>query len=79
MLAVELEVVTGGVTAGASLEEAVALAWYLEDAARVELAVLYSGLEPLVFTEEEVRDRAIDVGSMLLRMWNWMSAYDPEL
>jgi len=69
----------GAITAGASLEEAVALAWYLEDAARVELAVLYSGLEPLVFTEEEVRDRAIDVGSMLLRMWNWMSAYDPEL
>jgi HCOMODA/2-hydroxy-3-carboxy-muconic semialdehyde decarboxylase len=69
----------GAITVGATLEEAVALAWYLEDAARVELAVLNTGLEPLVFTTEEVRDRAIDVGSMLRRMWNWMSADDPEL
>ncbi len=69
----------GAITAGASIEEAVALAWYLEDAARVELAVLSTGLEPLEFTREEVRDRAIDLGSMLLRMWNWMSAGDPEL
>jgi HCOMODA/2-hydroxy-3-carboxy-muconic semialdehyde decarboxylase len=69
----------GAVTAGESLEEAVALAWYLEDAARVELAVLNTGVEPLVFTAEEVRDRAIDVRSMLQRMWNWMSAGDPEL
>jgi HCOMODA/2-hydroxy-3-carboxy-muconic semialdehyde decarboxylase len=68
----------GAITAGASIEEAVALAWYLEDAARVELAVLSTGLEAQVFTSEEVRDRAIDVGSMLLRMWNWMSADDPE-
>ena len=69
----------GAITAGASIEEAVALAWYLEDAARVELAVLNTGLEPQVFTAEEVCDRAIDVGSMLLRMWNWMSADDPEV
>jgi HCOMODA/2-hydroxy-3-carboxy-muconic semialdehyde decarboxylase len=69
----------GAITVGASLEEAVALAWYLEDAARVELAVLHTGLEPQVFTAQEVRDRAIDAGSMLLRMWNWMSAEDPEL
>ena len=69
----------GAIPAGASIEEAAALAWYLEDAARVELAVLSTGLEPQVFTTEEVRDRAIDVGSMLLRMWNWMSAGDPEL
>jgi HCOMODA/2-hydroxy-3-carboxy-muconic semialdehyde decarboxylase len=68
----------GAITAGASIEQAVALAWYLEDAARVELAVLGTGLEPQVFTAEEARDRAIDVGSMLLRMWNWMSADDPE-
>ena len=69
----------GAVTAGESLEEAAALAWYLEDAARVELAVLNTGAEPLVFTAEEVRDRAVDVRSMLMRMWNWMSAGDPEL
>jgi HCOMODA/2-hydroxy-3-carboxy-muconic semialdehyde decarboxylase len=69
----------GAITAAGSIEEAVALAWYLEDAARVELAVLSTGLGPQVFTAEEVRDRAIDVESMLLRMWNWLSAHDPEL
>jgi HCOMODA/2-hydroxy-3-carboxy-muconic semialdehyde decarboxylase len=69
----------GAITAGATLEEAVALAWYLEDAARVELAALNTGLEPLVFTAEEARDRAIDAEAMLRRMWNWMSADDPEL
>ena len=69
----------GAITAGATLEEAVALAWYLEDAARVELAILNTGVEPLVFTTDEVRDRAIDVRSMLQRMWHWMSAGDPEL
>ena len=69
----------GAITAGASIEEAVALAWYLEDAARVELAVMNTGLEPQVFTAQEVCDRAIDVGSMLLRMWYWMSANDPEV
>src|ERR1700687_3263558 len=30
----------GAVTVGASIEEALVMAWYLEDAARVELAVL---------------------------------------
>lgn len=68
----------GAITAGASVEEAVALAWYLEDAARVELAVLNTGIEPQAYSAEEVRDRAIDRGPMLMRMWNWMSANDPE-
>jgi HCOMODA/2-hydroxy-3-carboxy-muconic semialdehyde decarboxylase len=69
----------GAITVGASIEEAVALAWYLEDAARVELAVLSAGVEPLVFTAEEVRDRAIDTAALLARMWRWMSAGDSEL
>jgi HCOMODA/2-hydroxy-3-carboxy-muconic semialdehyde decarboxylase len=69
----------GAMTAAASLEDAVALAWYLEDAARVELAVLNTGLEPQVFTDAEVRDRAIDTGRLLERMWTWMTAKDPEL
>jgi HCOMODA/2-hydroxy-3-carboxy-muconic semialdehyde decarboxylase len=69
----------GAITVGASIEEAVALAWYLEDAARVELAVLSTGMEPQVFTAEEVRDRAIDAAALLARMWSWMSAGDSEL
>jgi HCOMODA/2-hydroxy-3-carboxy-muconic semialdehyde decarboxylase len=69
----------GAVTVGATLPEAVALAWYLEDAARIELAVLNTGLEAQVFTAEEVHDRAIDTGRLLERMWQWMTAHDPEL
>jgi HCOMODA/2-hydroxy-3-carboxy-muconic semialdehyde decarboxylase len=68
----------GAITVGASLEEAVALAWYLEDAARVELAVLNTGLEPLECTAAEVRDRAVNAGRLFERMWDWMTANDPE-
>jgi len=68
----------GAVTVGASLEEAVALAWYLEDAARVELAVLGSGREGLEFTADEVRDRAHNNGRLFERMWDFLSAGDPE-
>jgi len=69
----------GAITAGATLQEAVALAWYLEDAARVEMAVLGTGLDALEYTEAEVRDRAVNSGRLLERMWDWMTADDPEI
>lgn len=68
----------GAVTVGASIEEAVAMAWYLEDAARVELAVLATGREGLELTPTEARDRAITSGRLIERMWDWMAAGDPE-
>jgi HCOMODA/2-hydroxy-3-carboxy-muconic semialdehyde decarboxylase len=68
----------GAVAVGASIEEAVVMAWYLEDAARVELAVLGSGLKGLELTPEEVRDRAITAGKIVERMWDWLTAGDPE-
>jgi ribulose-5-phosphate 4-epimerase/fuculose-1-phosphate aldolase len=68
----------GAITVGASIEEAVALAWYLEDAARLEMSVLSSGLDALEFTPEEVRDRAITAGGLYERMWSWLTANDPE-
>jgi HCOMODA/2-hydroxy-3-carboxy-muconic semialdehyde decarboxylase len=68
----------GAVTVGASLPEAVALAWYLEDAARVELAVLATGIEPLEYTPQEAADRAITKGNLFERMWSWLTADDPE-
>jgi HCOMODA/2-hydroxy-3-carboxy-muconic semialdehyde decarboxylase len=43
----------GAITVGATLEEAVRLARSLEDAARVELAVLSMGLAPSEFTTAE--------------------------
>ena len=69
----------GAVTVGASMPEAVALAWYLEDAARVELAVLAAGAEGLEYTAAEVRDRAITAGRLFERMWDFLCANDPEV
>jgi HCOMODA/2-hydroxy-3-carboxy-muconic semialdehyde decarboxylase len=69
----------GAVTVGASLEEAVVMAWYLEDAARVELAVRSSGLPGLEYTPAEVVDRAVTAGRLIERMWDWLTAGDPEI
>jgi HCOMODA/2-hydroxy-3-carboxy-muconic semialdehyde decarboxylase len=68
----------GAVTVGASIEEAVVMAWYLEDAARVELAVLGTGLDGREFTPAEAGDRAINTGRIIERMWDWLTADDPE-
>ena len=68
----------GAVTVGASIEEAVVMAWYLEDAARVELAVLGTGLDGKEFTPAEAGDRAIGTGRLIERMWDWLTANDPE-
>lgn len=68
----------GAVTVGASLEEAVVMAWYLEDAARVELAVRSAGLAGLEYTSAEAGARAITTGRLVERMWDWMTANDPE-
>jgi HCOMODA/2-hydroxy-3-carboxy-muconic semialdehyde decarboxylase len=43
----------GAVVVGTSLQEACVMAWYLEDAARVELDVLASGEPGVVFRPEE--------------------------
>jgi HCOMODA/2-hydroxy-3-carboxy-muconic semialdehyde decarboxylase len=67
----------GAVTVGASLQEACVFAWYLEDAARVELDVLASGLTGLVFDAEEAAARATTQGLIVERMWEWLSAGDP--
>ena len=69
----------GAVTAGATLHEAVALAWYLEDAARVELAVLSSGVEAVEFSPQEAADRAGSGGNLLERMWDFLTTGDPEI
>jgi len=67
----------GAVTVGASHQEACVFAWYLEDAARVELDVLASGLTGLVFDAEEAAARATTQGLIVERMWEWLSAGDP--
>jgi HCOMODA/2-hydroxy-3-carboxy-muconic semialdehyde decarboxylase len=68
----------GAVAVGASIEEAIVMAWYLEDSARVELAVLGTGLAGRVLTLEETKDRAVTSGRIVERMWDWLTAGDPE-
>jgi HCOMODA/2-hydroxy-3-carboxy-muconic semialdehyde decarboxylase len=69
----------GAVTAATSLEAAVVFAWFLEDAARVELAALQAGrAEEGAMTPEEARDRAVSTGRTFERMWDYLVVGDPE-
>jgi HCOMODA/2-hydroxy-3-carboxy-muconic semialdehyde decarboxylase len=68
----------GALTVGRSIEEATVLAWYLEDAARVELDVLGTGCAGLIFDPAEAADRAIMSGRLFERMWDWLVAGDPS-
>lgn len=68
----------GALTVGRSLEEATVLAWYLEDAARVELEVLSTGSAGCVFDRAEAADRAVTSGHLFERMWDWLAAGDPS-
>jgi HCOMODA/2-hydroxy-3-carboxy-muconic semialdehyde decarboxylase len=61
---------------GNTLEEAVVMAWYLEDSARVELAVLGTGLDGQVLTPAEAQDRAVTSGRIVERMWDWLTRGD---
>lgn len=70
----------GAVVAGASLEEAVMLAWYLEDMCRIELAALSTGLAetaPLIGLEAAAT-RATRAGGIVERMWDFLTQGDPE-
>ncbi len=69
----------GLVTAGASLEEAVVLAWYAEDAARVEMDFLHAGAEAAEpIGTDAAAARATWSGQIRERMWDYLSAGDPE-
>ena len=71
----------GLVVAADSLAKVVALTWYLEDAARIELAVLAAGLEQASVTLDaaERERRATSSGGIFERMWEYLTAGDPEL
>jgi HCOMODA/2-hydroxy-3-carboxy-muconic semialdehyde decarboxylase len=66
---------------GDTLPKAVVLTWYLEDAARIELAVLAAGLqdESVVLDAHERKQRATDAGGIFERMWEYLTAGDPEI
>lgn len=71
----------GEVTAGETLQEAASLAFFLEDAARIELALLptaEAGHRPREYSAEEVSRRAIKAGGLYERMWQFLCFGDPE-
>lgn len=69
----------GAVVCGKTLQEAVVLAWYLEDMCRVELIAQSVGqVELPEITVEEAKTRATYSGRIIERMWEHLSADDPE-
>jgi HCOMODA/2-hydroxy-3-carboxy-muconic semialdehyde decarboxylase len=69
----------GAVTTADSLEAAVVLAWYLEDACRVELAALACGLAGApTIDPEAAAERATKAGRIFERMWDYLTAGDDE-
>lgn len=70
----------GAVVVAESLPRAVTLAWYLEDAARIELDVRRGGgdLIARLLTSDEIADRATWDGGIAERMWTYLTAEDAE-
>lgn len=70
----------GAVCVGATIEECVVMAFYLEEAGASELAILAAGREaiPAVFTAEQAKARATGAGRIFERMWDYMTHGDPE-
>jgi HCOMODA/2-hydroxy-3-carboxy-muconic semialdehyde decarboxylase len=72
----------GAVCVGMDIEQAACLAWLLEDAASVELAVLSARRDlastATIYTDEEVALRAVFTGGLFERMWEYLSFGDPE-
>jgi HCOMODA/2-hydroxy-3-carboxy-muconic semialdehyde decarboxylase len=70
----------GAVVVAGSIVKAVVLTWYLEDAARLELAVLAAGLEAesVVLDGPACAERATSSGLIFERMWDYLTAGDAE-
>jgi HCOMODA/2-hydroxy-3-carboxy-muconic semialdehyde decarboxylase len=65
----------GAIVVGDSLEKAVTLSWFLEDAARVEQNVRAMGFDPSrgLLDPEEISSRQVWSGGVVDRMWRWMN------
>ena len=68
----------GAITVGETLSQAVTLAYYLEDAARVELDVLATGVECAEYTPDEARQRSTFEAGIVDRMWDHLTTADSE-
>ncbi len=70
----------GAVVAGASIEQAVVLTWYLEDMARVDLAGRAAGLgDAPTLDGDTCAQRATWKGAIAERMFQYLSDGDPEI
>lgn len=71
----------GAVVVGADLVEAVALSWFLEEAARVEVGLMQMGRDGpgTLLTEDETVARQVTAGRVFERMWEYLSFGDPEI
>lgn len=65
----------GAVVAAGSLEQAVVLSWFLEDAARVERDVRAMGFPPDAgcLDQAEIAARQVWSGGVVERMWDWLT------
>ena len=71
----------GAVCVGPTVEESVVMAFFLEEAAGTELDVLATGRaeESVRYTDEQAAVRATGTGRIYERLWEYMTAGDPEL
>ncbi|MGQ0699608.1 MAG: class II aldolase/adducin family protein [Panacagrimonas sp.] len=70
----------GAVVVGADLIEAVALSWFLEEAARVEVGLKQMGQDGdhTLLTADETVARQVTAGRVYERMWEYLTHGDPE-
>jgi HCOMODA/2-hydroxy-3-carboxy-muconic semialdehyde decarboxylase len=64
----------GAVVAAQTMQQAVTLSWFLEDAARVERDVRAMGFAPEsgLLDPQEISDRQVWSGQVAERMWDWL-------
>lgn len=65
----------GAVVVGDTMQKAVTLAWFLEDAARIERDVRAMGFDPAggLLDPAETADRQVWSGQVTTRMWDWLT------
>lgn len=70
----------GCVLTGATVEEAIVMAFFLEEAAKTELAVMATGREDdsVVYDADQAKARAVSSGRIFERMWDYLTDGDPE-
>lgn len=68
----------GCVCVGETIRHAAAHAFFLEDAARIELALLAATASPVEYTPDEARTRATGAGGLYERMWDYLCSGDAE-